>query len=107
MNWTRCGKIKCIDLSRFEVHPAGMIRNSRTGNILRGELHGKGLYPSLSVMVNGKRKRIRIHKIVLETFRPRPLPQLASRSSKQQAFRFCTEEPQVGLLTIEHQFLEH
>ncbi len=88
MSWTRCGKIKGIDLSRFEVHPAGMIRNSKTGRMLRGELHGKGFYPTLSIQVRGKRKRFRIHKILLETFRPRPLPslQVDHRNSKHSDF---------------------
>ncbi len=75
MTWKRCGFINGIDLSNYEVHPDGMIRNAN-GNILRGELHGKGLYPTISVIVGGKRKRIRIHTIMLSTFFPRPHPSL-------------------------------
>ncbi len=74
--WTRCGTIKGIDLSHFEVHPSGQLRNTKTGRVLKGEMHGKGLYPTLDVTQNGRRRRIRFHTILLETYCPRPLPNL-------------------------------
>ena len=74
--WKQCGFVCNVDLSNFEAHPVGIVRNIQTKKVVNTELRGKGKYPTLVVRMGGKTNRVRMHLIVLETFKPRPHPSL-------------------------------
>ena len=60
-----------IGYDNYEVSNLGHIRNIKTGRILRGATSNTGYY-FVSLSQNGKTKSHSVHRLVLETFDPRP-----------------------------------
>ena len=67
--FTRCGFVKGIFCDFLEAHPGGVIRNWATKKIIKGRLDN-GDYPIISKFVGGRWRRIPLHRIMLETFKP-------------------------------------
>jgi hypothetical protein len=74
--WKQCGIICSVDLGKFEAHPVGIVRHIDTQQVVKTELRGKGKYPTLVLRMGGKTNRVRMHLIILETFKPKPHPSL-------------------------------
>lgn len=62
--------IRGID-SKHEISNKGRVRNKKTGKILSPK-NSKGWYLSVQLLVNGKYKTFRIHRLVAQYFVPNP-----------------------------------
>ena len=58
--------------NNYQVNPVLGIRNSKTGKILKGR---KWLgYPKVTLMSDGKKHEVRIHRVIAENFLPKKNP---------------------------------
>jgi len=70
------GTERWIDISNFnnyQVHPTLGIRNKKTGRLLKGRTWLG--YPRVTLMSDGKKHEIKIHRIVAEHFIKNPDPE--------------------------------
>jgi len=51
---------------KYEVHPTLGIRNTKTQKVLKGR-HWLG-YPKVTLMLDGKKKEVKVHRIVAQHF---------------------------------------
>jgi len=62
---------KNISGSAYSVSSLGRIMNDKTGQILKF-WHNNHHYPCITLEINGKRCKLRVHRIVAEAFIPNP-----------------------------------
>ena len=74
-NWTRCGYIRGILCNRWEIHPSGKLRKYRSKAHLKGTSDVGG-YPVTGRIVFGRHRVLSMHRISLETYKPKPHPSL-------------------------------
>ena len=60
--WRRCKRIPA-----YEISNDGLLRNIRTGRIMKTRIDAKG-YEVISLTINGKVKTEKIHRLVAEAF---------------------------------------
>jgi hypothetical protein len=58
------------EFNKYQVHPTLGIRNKKTNRILKGRLWLG--YPRVTLMSNGKKHEVKIHRIVAEHFIKNP-----------------------------------
>ena len=58
--------------NKYQVNPVLGIRNSKTGKVLKGRTWLG--YPKVTLVSNGKKSEVRIHRVVAETFLPKKNP---------------------------------
>jgi len=63
---------KLEKFNNYEVHPFLGIRNAKTKKILKGRTWMG--YPKVTLMSDGKKHEVKIHRAVAETFLPKPRP---------------------------------
>ena len=56
----------------YQVNPVLGIRNAKTGKVLKGRTWLG--YPKVTLIDNGKKKEVRVHRVVAETFLPKKNP---------------------------------
>ncbi len=58
---------------KYEVNPVYGIRNKNTGKILKGRTWIG--YPKVTLVQDGEKHEVRIHRVIAETFLPKPKPE--------------------------------
>jgi len=56
-----------VSADYYEISTTGLVRNKRTGKLLKGSISDCG-YPRIALVKNGKSKSFLIHRLLLETF---------------------------------------
>ncbi len=106
--WTRCSYVKGCNLIYLEANPEGMIRNWHTKKVVRGRLDNGG-YPFMTVFLEalGKWRRIALHRIMIQTFKPQPWTKLEvdhrdgqKTNYRLDNLRWCTHSLNVSF--VEH-----